>query len=231
MGYSAEPPPPPSQSAEPARRSRASWSHTVRADEYEEFDQDAYVPMPRQEPYRPIRLVPARPSHGEPVRVVEQYWAEPRPGRMLSLGHHCVVRMSIGQRSFRVTLDTGAARSLARTSFVPQLRRFPLTKWAVGESESIHPISGEGVVKGMLTKPMTQITPIQLTIKEVGQGLLRPPKLGSYQERRVVEFVELEGAAMRSSLGSLIWSPGDLVSRVTMTATCMRVSPRWGSRS
>ena len=41
-------------------------SHTVRADEYEEFDQDAYFPMPRQEPYRPARLVPIDGPDGEP---------------------------------------------------------------------------------------------------------------------------------------------------------------------
>ena len=47
----------------------------------------------------------------------------------------------------------------------------------------------------MLTKPMTQITPVSLTVKDVEQNLLRPPKHGSRQETRVIEFVELEGAA------------------------------------
>ena len=56
-------------------------------------------------------------------------------------------------------------------------------------------------MKGMLTKPMTQIMPIQLTIKDVEQGLVRPPKHGSCQETRVVEFVEVEGAADAVLLG------------------------------
>ena len=94
----------------------------------------------------------------------------------------------------RFTLDIGAA-SLARMISVQQLRKFASTKDAVGESEPIRPIRCEGVVKGMLTKPMTQITPTRLTVKDVEQNLLRPPKHGSRQETRVVEFVELEGAA------------------------------------
>jgi len=104
--------PPPQPAAEPVRRSRTSWSHTVRADEYEEFNQDAYIPMPRQESYRPVWLVPFDGPGGEPVRVVGQYWADPRPERVLHPGHHYVVRMSVGQRSFRITLDTGAAPEL-----------------------------------------------------------------------------------------------------------------------
>jgi len=140
QGSALDSPPPPS-AAEPARRSRASWSHTVCADEYEGFDQDAYIPMPRQDQYRSVRLVPVDIPVGEPVRVVGQYWADPRPERVLNPGHHCVVRMSVGQRSFRITLDTGAARNLARTSFVQQLRKYPSTREAVGESEPIRPIS------------------------------------------------------------------------------------------
>ena len=57
------------------------------------------------------------------------------------------------------------------------------------------PISCEGVVEGMITKPMTQITPNELAVRDVEQNLLRPPKHGVRQETLVVDFVELEGAA------------------------------------
>ena len=110
--------------------------------------------------------------------------------------------MFVGQRAFRVTLDTGAARSLARAGFVQQLRKYPATRGAVRESEPIRPISCEGVVKGMLSKPITQITAIELTVKDVEQNLLRLPKHGIRQETRVVEFVELEGAADAILIGS-----------------------------
>ena len=123
--------------AEPARRSRVSWGHTVRPEECEEFDEDAFIPMPRHEPYRPVRLVPVALPEGEKVRVVGQYWADSRPERVLIPGHHCVVRMSVGQRASRVALDTGAVHSLARTSFVQQLRKFSSAREAGGESEPL----------------------------------------------------------------------------------------------
>ena len=50
----------------------------MRPDEHEEFDEDTFVPMPRYEPYLPVRLVPVAVPEGEPVRVVWQYWADPR---------------------------------------------------------------------------------------------------------------------------------------------------------
>jgi hypothetical protein len=65
-----------------------------------------------------VRLVPAAVPEGEPVWVVGQSWADRRPERVLNPEHHCVARMFVGQRAFRVTLDAGAARSSARASFV-----------------------------------------------------------------------------------------------------------------
>ena len=71
---------PPHGEPEPARRARVGWGQTVGVDALEEFHEDAFVPMPWYEPYRPVELVPVGPAEGEPVRAVGQYWAEPRPG-------------------------------------------------------------------------------------------------------------------------------------------------------
>ena len=79
-------------------------------EDVEEFDEDAFVLVLRSEPYRLVQLVPVEPSVGDPVRAVGHYWADPRPERVLSSGHHCVVRMFVGEWAFRATLDTGSAK-------------------------------------------------------------------------------------------------------------------------
>ena len=103
---------PPQGKPEPARRARVSRGQTVGVDALEEFDEDAFIPMPRYEPYRPVKLVRVEPAEGEPVRAGPQDWADPRPERVLSPGQHCVARM------FPVALQTGVAQSMARASLL-----------------------------------------------------------------------------------------------------------------
>ena len=133
------------------------------------------MPMAHLEPFRPVRLV--EPSEGERTRAAGQYWAEPWPECTLMPRFHCVVKMFIGKHAFRVTLDTGAAQSLARASFVKHFRQYQTMRDAVRERDPIRPISCEGIVKRMIAKPMTQFTPIELAARDVEQNL-RPPRHG-----------------------------------------------------
>ena len=54
----------------------------------------------------------------------------PPEALVVKTGFNCVIVVRIGGVPFRVVLDTGAARSLIRTSFAEQLRKNKKTKGA-----------------------------------------------------------------------------------------------------
>ena len=78
----------------------------------------------------------------------------------------------------------------------------------------------------MLTKPVTKITPIQLTAREVEHRLLWPSKHGSRRETRAVELVERKGVANAVPIGFpdlVIWGLG---SKMMMTVMSTHASLR-----
>ena len=86
-------------------------------------------------------------------------------------GFNCVVLSRIGGMPFRIVLDSGAARSLARTSFAEQLRKDHRTKGATyGPRPLSRPVVLEGVIKGRQSSTITKATQIGLDLPDTLSG-------------------------------------------------------------
>ena len=86
-------------------------------------------------------------------------------------GFNCVVLVTIGGVKFRVVFDSGAARSLIRTSFAEQLRRNARTKTATyGPRPLSRPVILEGVVKGGPPCTLSHATQVTLDLKDSVTG-------------------------------------------------------------
>ena len=79
-------------------------------------------------------------------------------------GYHCVVPVTIGKHQFRLTVDTGAARSLVKTRFAEQLRKSPKTKdVVVCRAKADRPVSCSGSCEGMESPVLEHVTRLALT--------------------------------------------------------------------
>ena len=106
-------------------------------------------------------------------------------------GFHCVVPVRIGPIWFRLTVDTGAARSLVRTSFAEQLRKSPKTQKAVvPRGKADREITCVGMCEGMESNVISHVPRLACTFEEVpdGSGLPRAVTLE-------VDFGELDAAS------------------------------------
>ena len=88
---------------------------------------DDEVRLAGDQGFSPVRVM--REAGVEPVRV--EHHEEPLPIGSMGRGFNCVVMVTVGTQRFRMTVDTGAARSLIRAKFADQLRRSAKTREAV----------------------------------------------------------------------------------------------------
>jgi hypothetical protein len=97
---------------------------------------------------------------------------QPEP-LVVKTGFNCVVLARIGGVPFRFVLDSGAARSLVRTSFVEQLRKDHRTKSATyGPRPLSRPVVLEGVIKGRQSSTITKATQIGLDLPDTLSGTM-----------------------------------------------------------
>ena len=192
------------QGGDPPERARRAVEGAAKV--YGQFDEDAEFPVGRTHRVGVVLEL-------EPVRIDTDYWPEPLPVRDLGRGFHCVVRVQIGGKQFRCTLDIGAARSLVRKSFADQLRQNRSTRpGLVGRYRGKEAIMCEGVVKGMTTTPISVMSVFRLGLRAADPG--GPMSTGAPQRRDVVHaevaFGELEDAADAILIGFpelLKWEP------------------------
>jgi hypothetical protein len=108
--------------------------------------------------------------------------------------HHCVVQVGIGKKTFRCALDTGAARSLIRTSFADKLRQSVHTKSAlVSRIRAKNGILCEGVVSGMTTEPISVFDTFRLAFQSTDPAERTKGRSG--QGSVDIAFGELSSAA------------------------------------
>ena len=161
---------------------------------------DDEVRMAGDHGFSPVRVM--RESGVEPVRV--EHHEEPLPIGSMGRGFNCVVMVTVGTQRFRMTVDTGAARSLIRAKFADQLRRSAKTREAVVRRfKGDRAILCEGVVKGMETKPVQVVDVLRLGLRS-DDGARRTGELVEVE----AEFGELEDAADALLLGfpqALAW--------------------------
>ena len=80
---------------------------------------------------------------------------------------NCVVMVKIGGIKFRVVCETGAARSLVRTSFAQQPRNHRNTRVAAyGPRPLSRPVVLEGIIKGRPSATLTQATQLTLELSD-----------------------------------------------------------------
>ena len=119
------------------------------------------------------------------------YWEEPLPVVSMGRGFRCVVPVRIGSVWFRLTVDTGAARSLIRTGFAEQLRKNPKTQEAVVlRGRADRDITCVGMCEGMESNVISHVSRIARTFEEVPDGT--GATKGVTME---IEFGELDGAS------------------------------------
>ena len=95
----------------------------------------------------------------------------PPEALVVRTGFNCVIVARVGGVPFRVVLDTGAARSLIRTSFAKQLRANKKTKGATyGPRPLSRPVVLEGVIKGRPSATITSATQIGLDLVDTVTG-------------------------------------------------------------
>ena len=107
-----------------------------------------------------------RASQVAPVADQSRVVPEMQPEALVvKSGLNCVIVVRIGCIPFRGVLDTGAARSLIRTSFAEQLRKNRKTKDATyGPRPLNRPVVLEGIIKGRPSATITNATPIELEL-------------------------------------------------------------------
>ena len=95
------------------------------------------------------------------------------PPAMLEVkeGFNCVVIAKVGTGKFRVTLDIGAARSIARSSFAAQLRKNKATKDSTyGPRPMSRHVCLERVSAGSTTSAVKEATQIGLGLTDIESG-------------------------------------------------------------
>ena len=106
-------------------------------------------------------------------------------------GYRCVVPVKVGKAAFRVTLDTGAARSLIRADFAAQLRKSQQTAEAVLQrAQADEAISCVGICSDMESGVLEFVQSLRLRFEGVRDGR------GSAPAAEIeVPFAELKGAS------------------------------------
>ena len=95
----------------------------------------------------------------------------PPPVVPIQRGFNCIAIVTIGGVKFRVVFDTGAARSLIRTSFAKQLRQSRRTRSATfGPRPLSRPVSIEGVMKGKPSATIAQATQVSMDLQDSLSG-------------------------------------------------------------
>jgi len=95
----------------------------------------------------------------------------PPEALVIKAGFNCVIVVRIGGVPFRVVLDTGAARSLIRTSFADQLRKNRKTRGATyGPRPLNRPVLLEGVIRGRPSATITSATQVGLDLLDTVSG-------------------------------------------------------------
>ncbi|MCP4243409.1 MAG: hypothetical protein GY772_22880, partial [bacterium] len=132
------------------------------------FDEDAFYPAGGAEHVSVVRELAV-----EPMRLGGPGVVEPLPVEKTRPGFNCVVLVWLGLKEapFRVTLDTGASRSLARGTFVQQMMKAKGTRDRVlRRYRGDRVIRCEGVVAGMETDPIETSAVLRLTWGCVGSA-------------------------------------------------------------
>jgi len=142
----------------------------------------------------PFRSFAEREIQRERVMTMSE---EPMPTIVMGRGFHCVVPVTIGSQQFRMTVDTGAARSLIKTRFATDLRRSVKTRDSlVLRAKADRPVSCIGICQGMESPVLEHVTRINLSFDEVSDGRGKPRRVSTE-----VDFAELEGASDMLLLG------------------------------
>ena len=85
----------------------------------------------------------------------------PPPPVDVTTGFNCVVNVKIGGEKFRITLDTGAARSVVKKRFAQQLRKSKVTRSEVyGPRPLSRDVFMEGFISGSVSDALTEATQI-----------------------------------------------------------------------
>lgn len=138
-----------------------------------------------------IRLGGSRArARSEPGRSA---YLPPEPLGVVAMGRgfHCVVRVKVGSVSFRVTIDTGSARNLIRSSFAEKLRVNAKTRDAVvGRGRADKVINCTGICADMESSVLEFVSTVQCMFESVadGRGL---PATSTVE----VPFAELDNAS------------------------------------
>ena len=110
-------------------------------------------------------------------------------------GFHCVIPVAVGSQQFRMTVDTGAARSLIKTRFAADVRRSVKTKDSVVlRAKADRPVSCIGICQGMESPVLEHLTRLNLSFDEIPDGTGKPKRISTE-----VDFAELEGALIDGS--------------------------------
>jgi hypothetical protein len=137
--------------------------------------------------------VRARSVPVEAARLGGSYaYEEPLPVVPTGRGFHCVVPVWIGGLRFRITLDTGCARSFIRKSFYEQLSKNTKTRASVvGKFRGDEDLSCVGIKKGMVADTSVVFRDLMLEFRDTPDDGRKP---GLPLTTRL-RFVELEDAA------------------------------------
>jgi len=142
----------------------------------------------------PFRSFTEREVQRERIMTMSE---EPLPTIVMGRGFHCVIPVTVGSQQFRMTVDTGAARSLIKTRFASDLRRSPKTRDSVVlRAKADRPVSCIGICQGMESPVLEHVTRLNLSFDEVSDGRGKPRRVSTE-----VDFAELEGASDMLLLG------------------------------
>ena len=135
----------------------------------------------------------ARSVPAEAARLGGSYeYEEPLPVVPTGRGFHCVVPVWIGGLRFRITLDTGCARSFIRKSFFEQLSKNSKTRSSiVGRFRGDEGLSCVGIKKDMVADTSVVFRDVMLEFRDTPDDGRKPGLPFTTRTR----FVELEDAA------------------------------------
>jgi len=189
----------------------------ARFSDVEEFDADAlFGSFSKEEPFRCVRdeyeeICPARMARDGtalqgaakrsaseprrklcPMNVGTYTYEEPLREKALVPGFNCIVAVLIGTVVFRCCIDTGSARSLARTAFLEQLMKSQKTKGCVKDRYRIAGyLACSGVCDDMRSPQVTKQSVLQVKFQPIDPQGHAPPRAPSLD----VEVIELDNAA------------------------------------
>ena len=133
------------------------------------------------------------PVDGEAARLAGNYqYAEPLRVEPTGKGYHCVVPVWINGLRFRITIDSGCARSFIQKSFAEQLEATARTRSAVQDgTRGDKDLSCLGIRKDMVTNFAVFFQKIDLEFRDVPDDGRNPGKPMFITQR----FVGMEDAA------------------------------------